>query len=286
MTRPERLNPVGVLLIAAAICSCAMGPKRSVMLGLTHVVYVEKGTESPPVIFEAGMGDGLETWEPVFEGVAASARAIAYSRPGYAGGFFRREPDGKRSADDVAGTLKSVLEKTGAQPPYVLVGHSIGGSYVLRFAKLYPDDVAGIVLLDARLKEFRERCESEGFNLCTPPGSVATLLPDHVREELRGLEQTEAETPGPRELGAIPITVIAATKPPVYAPDELQRLWLSVQREFAEELANGRYVEAEGAEHYIHRDAPDLVIAEILMLVERIRGSEAAADAGLARRKR
>ncbi len=144
--------------------------------------------------------------------------------------------------------------------------------------------MAGIVLVDARLKEFRERCEAGGFNLCTPPGGVATLLPDHVREELRGLEQTEAETPGPHELGEIPITVIAATKPPVYASDELQRLWMSVQREFAEALANGRYVEAEGAGHYIHRDAPDLVSAEIRALVERIRGSEAAADVGSARR--
>ncbi len=117
----------GTLLLAAALSSCAMGPKHSVMLGLTHVAYVEKGSEAPPVIFEAGMGDGLESWEPVFEQVAASTTVIAYSRPGYAGGFYRRESDGKRSADDVARTLKSVLEKTGTQPPYVLVGHSIGG---------------------------------------------------------------------------------------------------------------------------------------------------------------
>lgn len=280
MSRLKRLNPyrAGVLLLAVSVSACAMGPKHSVMLGLTHVAYVEKGSEAPPVIFEAGMGDGLQTWEPVFAQVAASARAIAYSRPGYAGGFYRRESDGKRSADDVARTLKSVLDKTDAQPPYVLVGHSIGGTYVLRFAYLYPEHVAGIVLVDARLKKFRERCVAEKFKLCTPPGSVATLLPDHVREELRGLEESEAETPGPQELGAIPITVIAATKPPAYAPDELQALWLSVQREFAEALANGRYVEAEGAGHYIHRDAPDLVTAEIRDLVQRVRAAQAATD--------
>ncbi len=156
---------------------------------------------------------------------------------------------------------------------------------VLRFAYLYPEDVAGIVLVDARLKEFRERCEAENFKLCTPPGSVATLLPDHVREELRGLEESEAETPSPHELGEIPITVIAATKPPVYAPDELQALWLSVQREFADDLTNGRYVEAKGAGHYIHKDAPDLVIAEIRDLVTRVRAAESAATGGLAGRE-
>ncbi len=104
MSRLKRLNPyrAGVLLLAVSVSACAMGPKHSVMLGLTHVAYVEKGSEAPPVIFEAGMGDGLETWEPVFDEVAASARAIAYSRPGYAGGFYRRESDGKRSADDEA----------------------------------------------------------------------------------------------------------------------------------------------------------------------------------------
>ncbi len=56
---------------------------------------------------------------------------------------------------------------------------------------------------------------------------------------------------------------------------------MSVQREFAEDLANGRYVEAEGAGHYINRDAPDLVIAEIHDLIQRVRGAKAAVDTGL-----
>jgi pimeloyl-ACP methyl ester carboxylesterase len=170
--------------------------------------------------------------------------------------------------------LRKMLDETDVPPPYVLVGHSVGGTYVLCFAKLYPDDVAGIVLIDGRLKEFRKRCEAGGFNLCSPPWPIGLLMPQHVREELEGLEESEEEAPEPEDVGNIPITIIAATKPPVYASDELQQLWLSVQQEFADDVANGRYVQADGSSHYIHRDDPDLVIGEIGDLVERIRGNE------------
>jgi pimeloyl-ACP methyl ester carboxylesterase len=96
-------------------------------------------------------------------------------------------------------------------------------------------------------------------------------MPDHVKEEFQGLEESEQEAPEPAELGEIPITVIAATEPPIYASKELQELWLSVQQDFADDVANGRYVQANGASHYVHKDRPDLVIREIRDVVERIR---------------
>jgi pimeloyl-ACP methyl ester carboxylesterase len=99
-------------------------------------------------------------------------------------------------------------------------------------------------------------------------------MPDHVREEFNGLEESEAEAPDPEDLGDIPITVIAATEPPPYAPEELQQLWLGVQNGFASDLANGHYVQADGAGHYIHRDDPELVVEEIRNLVDRIRLGE------------
>ena len=124
------------------------------------------------------MDDGFKTWGPVFTQVGEHAQCIAYTRPGYAGGFYQKESDGKRTADDVAVLLRKMLEESHQVPPYILVGHSIGGSYVMRFAALYPDLVAGIVLVDARLKGFREECETRGFSLCSPPGpkqSAGTL---------------------------------------------------------------------------------------------------------------
>ena len=259
------------LLSVGLLCSCAMGRTHSVFIGATHMSYATKGTQLPVVVFEAGMGDGFRSWSPVFEQVAARAQCIAYSRPGYAGGFYQKESDGRRTADDVAVLLRKMLKETNQIPPYVLVGHSVGGAYVLRFAALYPDLVAGIVLVDARLKGFREECEVGGFSLCSPPEIVGTMLPEHVREELQGLEVTEASLPDPEELVGIPVTVIAATKPPSYAPDGLQEVWLGVQRDFANRLAEGRYVQANGAGHYVHRDDPSLVIQEITRMVAEIR---------------
>lgn len=267
-----RITRTAAPLLTAALGACAMGSPHWTSVDLSQVLYVNEGQGSPAVVFEAGMGNGMDTWQPVFEDVASTTTAIVYSRPGYAGkAFFRRQSDRKRTADDIAEVLNEVLEDTDVLPPYILVGHSVGGTYALRFATLYPDKVAGLVLVDARLKHFRERCEAHDLDLCSPPGLLGILQPDHVREEMAGLEETELQAPEPEELGDLPVTLIAATEPPAYASDEIQEVWLDVQREFAAGLVNGRYVVAEGSGHFIHQDDPELVVTEIRRMVEQIR---------------
>ena len=268
LLRPFRSAMPGTLLVVGA---CAMGVQHAEFVGGTQLFYVTKGDSAPTVVFEAGMGDGLKTWEPVFNDVAEFSRAVAYSRAGYTGNVPHFDKGGRRTADDVARSLKTLLDKADVPGPYVLVGHSVGGMYVLRYAKLYPDDVAGIVLVDGRPKKFTAECEKAGLSLCTPPGLLAAVLPSHVAAELRGLEACDEQTPGPEELGDIPITVMAGTVPQPLAPKGAVPLWLRLQQEFAEEVANGRYVQADGAGHYIHKDKPELVVREIKSVVETVR---------------
>ena len=255
------------LVIATLSTGCATLPtSRTEPVAGATVTYSVAGTGSPTVVMEAGLGDGRDNWFALAARLAESSRVLTYDRPGYGPGFGRRfdsDRDGRRTGEEIARHLRELLREAGEEPPYVLVGHSIGGLYVLAFAKLYPEDVVGLVLVDGRPADFTAACEAANVGICKPTGLMASLMPPHQKAEVKGIPETEAFAPGAGDLGDIPVTVIAATEPPVGGSRSLQRLWLRHQEAFAREAANGRYVVAEGSGHYIHRQRPGLVAEEI-----------------------
>jgi pimeloyl-ACP methyl ester carboxylesterase len=103
------------------------------------------GTGSPVVVMEAGSTDISLSWAKVQPGVAEFTRVCAYDRLGYG---WSDPPDGPVTARNVTGRLHSLLGAANISPPYVLVGHSLGGEYVRYYASRYPDEVVGIVLVD------------------------------------------------------------------------------------------------------------------------------------------
>jgi pimeloyl-ACP methyl ester carboxylesterase len=101
---------------------------------------------SPTVILEAGAGLASPSWAWVQSRVAETTRVCAYDRAGY--GWSDPGPT-PRDARQVAHELHTLLEQAAIASPYVLVGHSIGGMYVRVYAAQYPDEVAGLVLVDS-----------------------------------------------------------------------------------------------------------------------------------------
>jgi pimeloyl-ACP methyl ester carboxylesterase len=101
---------------------------------------------SPTVILEAGAGMASPSWAWVQSVVGATTRVCAYDRAGY--GWSDPSPM-PREAQQVAHELHTLLNRAAIAGPYVLVGHSIGGMYVRVYAAQYPDEVAGVVLVDS-----------------------------------------------------------------------------------------------------------------------------------------
>ncbi len=229
----------------------------------------------PVIILEAGLGDGRNSWRSLAPELATSATVFVYDRPGY-GGHFLADPtldsdrDGQRTGAEVAESLHGLLAVAGLQGPYILAGHSIGGLYVQSFAKLYPDETAGLVLIDSRPPAFSDRCLETGAGNCTLPAAMRLLLEPHIRAEYDGGEATMSFVRDPAELGDLPITVLAAMRPGPGASAGSQQLWLEEQRAFADRALNARYVEVPDASHYIHRQRQDLVLSEIRALIDRI----------------
>lgn len=98
------------------------------------------------VVFEGGSRNTIDKWGVVPRQLAREATVFAYHRPGYGASEAAATPrDGRTIVEE----LRAVLRHKGLQPPYVLVGHSLGGLYMQLFARAYPGEVKGLVLIDA-----------------------------------------------------------------------------------------------------------------------------------------
>lgn len=118
---------------------------RQVDIGGRSLYLDCRGSGSPTVVLEAGMGGGAAGWGSVLPAIAERTRVCAYDRAG----LGRSEPRGRHSAVDVAADLRAVLDAAGERAPYLVVGHSLGGVYGRIFSARERPDVAGIVLVDA-----------------------------------------------------------------------------------------------------------------------------------------
>ncbi len=102
------------------------------------------GDTGPTVVLESGGGGGIG-WEQVRQEVGRFARVVTYDRAGVGASEPGPQP---RTGRQIAVELHTALGNADLSPPYILVGHSMGGPYVRIFAATYPDEVAGLVLLD------------------------------------------------------------------------------------------------------------------------------------------
>ncbi|NTW41190.1 MAG: alpha/beta hydrolase [Cellulomonadaceae bacterium] len=112
-----------------------------------HQMHLDcTGTGSPTVVLESGLGGTSTLWSRITAQVGATTRVCAYDRAGQA---WSEASGTSRDGTTIAAELRTLLATAGEAGPFVLVGHSSGGPYVMAFAAQHPHDVAGMVLLDA-----------------------------------------------------------------------------------------------------------------------------------------
>lgn len=121
-------------------------PGRLVDIGEYRLKLNCTGAGTPAVMLESGLGDVSIEWQPVQAEVAKFARVCSYDRAGYGGSDAGPMP---RTSARIAEELHALLTNAGERPPYVLVGHSFGGYNVRVFHGRFPNEVAGMVLVDA-----------------------------------------------------------------------------------------------------------------------------------------
>ncbi|MCC3380889.1 alpha/beta fold hydrolase [Paenibacillus farraposensis] len=105
------------------------------------------GSGSPTILLESGSGESSLSWRDVPERLSSFATVVSYDRAGYA---WSEEAATQRTGENIVQELHVALKNAGIRAPYILVGHSLGGMYSRLYAQTYRDEVAGLVLVDAR----------------------------------------------------------------------------------------------------------------------------------------
>ena len=256
---------VAACVVALVACSSAKDAKFTVN---DHELYLScAGGPGPTVIFEAAIGGDHSLW-PIAERIRDKAYVCVYDRPGNGDSSVPNEPMTARA--DVA-DLHELLEVADIPRPVVMVGHSYGGLIAWMEAVEHPDEVAGVVLIDASHPDQYARWDA--------------VMTDDQREQLReGLAnfpwvnfpaslQEAADEYG--SLPPVPLTVITGANVDESACDdglpceEMHTIWLELQDEYASLRPDARHVEASTG-HYVQDDDPDLVVDEILKLLDAL----------------
>lgn len=225
------------------------------------------GEGSPTVVFEAGGGgdDGgpLEAWKRVQPAVSRFARTVTYDRAGI--GFSPPGPK-PRDARQIARELHTALQNAHVAPPYVLVGHSFGGPFIRVFAGMYPNEIAGMVLVDPTQEEAIEWVRTRHNWHGKQEGDEWSSLN----------EAHESHVP----LG-IPIIMITAMKMPKFPSSATQeqiedmkagkQAWLRFHQQWLDQFPRGKHIVTENSIHVVPFEEPDLVVNAIRETVEQAR---------------
>lgn len=269
--RPLLLFATAMLMLALASCTLRIDNDPFVPKSKISWVDLEgyrlytktQGKSGPSVVFISGLGDGLTTWSEIQSELAKRYQTLSYDRAGVG----QSTPAGHASTGlDVAQELKQVLEKSELAPPYLLVGHSVGGLYARIFAGKYPHLVSGMVLLDYTLEDKILALKEADLGGMTPEQLLALIAEEMGLEKgskrefissLKTAEQVKASKLPPN-----PVTVITALKPsPEETPEDMQLKSL-LHGQYVQSVPNSKHIQLQSS-HYVHLDHPNLVIAEI-----------------------
>lgn len=237
----------------------AAAPQRLEVLPPDDPSMPIEGVGPVTVVFESGLGDTGQVWKSVQASIAdRCARTVSYTCHGYDGAGS--SPASPRDADHIVTELRTRLKNAGLHPPYVLVGHSMGGLYVQYFARRYPSEVQGLLLVDSMHWNQIDRVQASTPGVYRLINVVTMLRGGITRREFSGIPATAAELDALPQAERVPTIVLSSTKPALGETPAFRALHADLQNEIAAAYAARRHVFVPGSAHYIQREQPRAVI--------------------------
>jgi pimeloyl-ACP methyl ester carboxylesterase len=274
-------------------------PGKLVEMGGYRLHLYCTGQGEPTVVLDYGLSGSYLDWYFVQPEVARFARVCSWDRSGY--GWSERSPN-PQVASEIARELHSLLERAGGEPPFILVGHSLGAFDVRMYAQLYPEQVAGIVLVDGAVPDedipftWRNRWQLKLLQYTAPFGlprwrGWCTGGPEAIRpmkrafscrskvfrahyEQWSVLPQSAAEVRKLGSLGDLPLVVISRdpkrnAKKDGSVPAYEQR-WQQQQQELLQLSSRATYMIAADSGHSVPVDRPDVVVEGIRRVMQQV----------------
>ena len=257
------------------------------------------GDGTPTVILESGLDGGSLDWSLVQPEVAKFGRVCSYDRAGIA---WSSSGGGHRNAGQITDELHKLLDTAHIAPPYVLVGHSIGGVYVQLFAARYPDEVAGVVLVDSSHQDQLTRIPGIPafvpylYKAAAPVGiarivnELAAAPPNLTAETIAKrtslYSHTHSVYANANEMAAIPDSMAELRDSPMQLGDkplivlsrglndgssaETEAVWRDLQSDLAKRSSNGKLFIAHKSGHYIQFFEAELVVDAIRQVIRAV----------------
>ena len=240
-----------------------------------HAVRSGSGP-GPTIVLEAGLGNDLTTWDPVVARLAELAPVVAYSR----GGYGESEPGTlPRSTEKLVAELDALLTASGAEAPYVLVGHSWGGVIARAYAIAFPDKVAGLVMVDAsHEQQFIRFRAADSVRMDQQRASQRTRIAENpnatgpLAEMAEVVALTDRGTmPSGSALPDVPVAILTSTQTGPNSTPEARRIWRAMHAEWAAQVTQSLHISTARSGHYVHRDEPELFLTAVRWVVEAAR---------------
>jgi pimeloyl-ACP methyl ester carboxylesterase len=251
----------------------------------------ERKPNQPVVVLEAGVASNSLDWQKVQSKVAEFAQVVTYDRAGYGWSEAGTDP---RSPQQIVTDLHTLLHNAGINPPYVMVGHSFGGIYVRLFAETYPDEVAGLILVESSVPSMIKtvNTEPEARRLKRVArlkrfGMVRLMLPrilSHVKhldgaakQQYLAMNLLDSDNvirealpmyQGITLSDTVAVPLIVISREPF---DEVagEKRWQEYQQELVALSSDTRHIHTSSASHYPALSEPDVIVRAIQDMMGR-----------------
>lgn len=215
----------------------------------------------PLLVLDAAQGTSMRVWDRQFiRELNHYASVLTYNRIGSGRSRFNSHPLKQPvTARDSAERLHHLLQRIAPAQRVILLGHSMGGLYAQYFARAYPQQLLGMVLIDAA-SAFEPRTDSPFQNRSPMRKGSASYF-----EELgfaASIKQIEENT----EFPDIPLLVISADNHQFPAP-ETEALWQEIQKKIARQSTTNRQVTVPDSQHFVFSSNRDTVVREIAAMI-------------------
>ncbi|WP_396602607.1 alpha/beta fold hydrolase [Algibacter sp. R77976] len=256
------------------ICSITLNCYAQKDIKDNSVNFNRKGTGSPVVVFESGLGESLKGWSQIQDSISKIASTVSYDRLGLGESSPTEKP---RNIDNLASELNDFLEDNKIDGPYVLVGHSLGGFIIRKFQDLYPEKVLGLVFVDPSHENLMKRIlatktEAEADMITKGMQGFYATKSIAIQNEFKEISNMEKEMKTIDFPMDIPITLIASYQipPPPFKPEDI-KIKKVLFNNWIDDKPKAKLISTLNSGHYIHYSEPTIVINAIIEMIENLK---------------
>jgi len=237
--------------------------KKTVQTKYGNFEYSKSGEGTPAIVLINGGSGPIEGWFKVFHELAKVSTVIAYNRLGVG---KSDKPSSPQHGNAIVSSLRELLREIQIQPPYIIVGHSLGGLYANLFARQYPEEAAGVILLEASHPQDLKlnQMQSPFIQKLNKILGVFDSLSKHRKwNEVEYVEETARQIEQSADFPDIPLFVISGGKKSSFTTDQVYQIRAQNQLDLVRLSTQGVQITASNSGHFPQMSEPNVVIDAI-----------------------